>query len=179
MPYDSIAARTGVSKGSVVTIVEQLKAGKIPGFKDLGEIAEELRELSVKLKKQGLSASEAALGFTFFQQLAELGIEPELLRQWVKLCREIVPEESTRRSLLHAAARLVKVEEDTGVTYDELTARCEAKAAEAKQLEARITALKTDEEKAQAAVREAAQALAKKCRFVDAEKRRLDGELKR
>lgn len=66
LPYDSIVTNTGVSKGSVAAIVDELKAGKIPGFKDLRDVAEELRELSIKLKKQGLGASEARLGLTFF-----------------------------------------------------------------------------------------------------------------
>lgn len=124
-----------------MAIVDELKSGSIPGFKDLRDVADALRELSVRLRKQGLGVSKTSLGFTFFQQLANLGIEPQLVSQWVKMCQNILPQESTSKSLLNAAARLVKAEKDSGLTYDEITAQCEAKAAEAKHLEARIAIL--------------------------------------
>lgn len=178
LPYDNVVAKMGVSKGSVVTIVDELRAGRIPSLKDLREVADELRELAVRLRKTGLNVTEAALGLTFFQQLVGLGIEPQLVPQWAKMCQEILPDESKRKDVLNAAVRLVKAEEDTGVTYDELPAQCEAKVTELKQLEGKIAALKTEEEKARAAATEADKALAEKHRFVDAEKRRLDGELR-
>jgi len=78
---NDIVPKTGVSKGSVVTIIDELKARKIPGFRDLKEIAGELRELSVKLRKQGIGVGEAAIGFTILKRLMEVGVEPQLLPQ--------------------------------------------------------------------------------------------------
>ena len=78
---DDIVPKTGVSKGSVVTIIDELKARKIPGFRDLKEIAGELRELSVKLRKQAIGVGEAAIGFTILKRLMEVGVEPQLLPQ--------------------------------------------------------------------------------------------------
>lgn len=45
LSYDEIAAKGGVSKGTVANVVTELKAGVFPEAADVGEQVELLREL--------------------------------------------------------------------------------------------------------------------------------------
>ena len=92
------------------------------------------------------------------------------------MCHDILPDESSRKNLVDAATRLVKLEKETGLTYEGLVSKCHERATEAKGLEARIDALRAQEQKAQAAVKEANQALADRQKAVEAEKRRFEEE---
>ena len=47
LSYDAIAAKSGVSKGSVANVVSELKAGRFPEAVEAAEHIEELRELSL------------------------------------------------------------------------------------------------------------------------------------
>jgi transposase-like protein len=62
LPYSEIAAKAGVSTGAITNIVEELKAGKLPGIKDVSDQANALRELAVWLNKANITAVQAAVG---------------------------------------------------------------------------------------------------------------------
>ena len=53
--YDEIAARSGVSKGTVANVVTELKARKFPEAANVAEHIELLRELSIDLKRSKLT----------------------------------------------------------------------------------------------------------------------------
>ena len=57
MSYDEIAAKSGISKGTVANIVAELKGGGFPEAADAAEQIELLRELSLDLKHSGQSPS--------------------------------------------------------------------------------------------------------------------------
>ena len=75
-PYDKIAEACGVSKGSVVNVINELKRGLYPEFDDLLGQIDTLRNLAVELKKSGLKLSQALLATIFMRRLMRLGIEP-------------------------------------------------------------------------------------------------------
>lgn len=55
LSYDEIAARSGVSKGTVANVVTELKAGIFPEAADVAEQVELLRELSLDLRRSNLT----------------------------------------------------------------------------------------------------------------------------
>ena len=61
-PYGEIENATGVSHGSIMNIIKELEFGKlsIPGTSS--DQVNDLRQLSVELKKKGLEPSQALLG---------------------------------------------------------------------------------------------------------------------
>jgi len=79
--YDEIATKSDVSKGSVVNIVNDFRAGHFPAFSDVGDLVDTLRELSVELRRRGAGVSEALLGLAFFSRLDEMGVKP---RNWLE-----------------------------------------------------------------------------------------------
>jgi len=63
--YDKIANACGISKGSVVNIINEMKKGFYPEFDSLLGQVDVLRDLAVKLRKLGLKASQALLATVF------------------------------------------------------------------------------------------------------------------
>lgn len=77
-PYSDIENATGVSHGSIVNIVKELECGKltIPGT--LFNQINDLRQLSLELKKKGLDPSQALLGILLFDRFQNLEITPAI-----------------------------------------------------------------------------------------------------
>ena len=60
LAYDNIVEKTGVAKGTVAAIVEALRAGEFPQFEHVTDMVNELRDLTVGLRKAGLGIPESA-----------------------------------------------------------------------------------------------------------------------
>ncbi|MBU2535390.1 MAG: hypothetical protein KKD83_04385, partial [Chloroflexi bacterium] len=117
LSYDEIARKTGIAKGSVAAIVEDLKEGRLPQFEHLTELLNELRDMVVALRKSKMSSTEAVYLFTIARRLISLGVEPSLLESWVGMCRSVPEEEFPRSQIIQAATRLTKIERE-GTSYD-------------------------------------------------------------
>ena len=61
---NEIVAKTEISKGAVISILQDARAGKFPGL-ELKDRVDELHNLSVRLRKEELEFPQAKLGFTF------------------------------------------------------------------------------------------------------------------
>ena len=122
MPYDEIATKVGVAKGSVVNIIEELKKGSYPAFESFVDQVDQLRELATNLRKSGLGLSEASLGLSFFRRLCDLKVESQELERWIKLCRNLSSPDYPADKVVQACLRVVKLEEETGLGHEELEA---------------------------------------------------------
>jgi len=118
LSYREIEAETGVSHGSIVNIVKELESGKldIPGtpFDQVND----LRHLSLDLKKKSLSSSQALLGLSFFERINNLGIVPEHLGHWAELMGKLTTIDFPAADFLNAALRLHQLEETEGKAYE-------------------------------------------------------------
>ncbi len=116
-PYTDIENRSGVSHGSVVNIVKELECGKlaIPGTSF--DQVNDLRQLSLELKKKGLEPSQALLGLLLFDRLRVLGITPDLLDKWSELAKKLLPVDFPARDFLEAALRLNELEKSEGKPF--------------------------------------------------------------
>jgi predicted transcriptional regulator len=119
LSYEEIGGRVGVSKGSVVSIVTEFKDGRYPKFESTLDIVDELRDLAVKTKKSGVGVLQANLGLRFYERLKRLGVEPQALSDFVKLCNRISPPEFSIDRFVDVAIRLMKLEVSTGKSYEE------------------------------------------------------------
>ncbi len=156
--FDRISTEADVGKGSVVNVVNELKAGRFPTLADVAELAEALRELSVEMKKKNIGVSQAVLGITFFSRLTELGIPPDKLSSWVDMCRKISPADTPLEEFTTAALELLRLSRETGESYESTAARWSKLRAEAgslgrdvknldlkkKESETKLTALGSD-----------------------------------
>jgi DNA repair exonuclease SbcCD ATPase subunit len=85
---------------------------------ELRDRIDELHNLSVRLRKEGLDLSQARLGFGFLKRFLDMGIEPERVEEWINFCSELSP--SPPDGFLPAAMELLNIEKETGKTYAEI-----------------------------------------------------------
>ena len=90
-PHQYIAARAGLSKGTVANVVDDLRAGRFYALENLSDEIDGLREMAVELKRTGLSVSQATLGLSAFQGIESLGIPPTEVKRVVEICRQLTP----------------------------------------------------------------------------------------
>ena len=118
--YAEIEKKTGVSHGSISTIIKHLLAGQltIPGVPS--EKVSNLRQLSIDLAKKGLEPSQALLGITLFERFTELGIEPAQFDHWAKLVEMYSPDDFPAKDFFEAALHLHELEEAEGKPFQEI-----------------------------------------------------------
>jgi len=117
--YKEIEEKTGVSHGSIANIVGELENGNltIPGtpFDQIND----LRQLSIDLKKSGrLNSSQALHGFTFFKRLRDLQVSPEQLDVWSEFTGKVLSPDFPAREFLEAAKRLRELEKTQGLSFE-------------------------------------------------------------
>jgi chromosome segregation ATPase len=120
--YSDIENRSGVSHGSVVNIVKELECGKltIPGSSF--DQVNDLRRLSLELKKKGLEPSQALLGILSFDRLRALEVTPELMNKWAELTRRLLPADFPAKDFIEAALRFDELEKSEGKPFAALAA---------------------------------------------------------
>lgn len=121
-PYSGIENQSGVSHGSVVNIVKELEDGKLAMPGTSFDQVNDLRQLSLELKKKGLEPSQALFGLLFFDRLRILQVTPELLDRWSELVKKLLPVDFPAGDFLEAALRLDELEKGEGKSYVTLAA---------------------------------------------------------
>jgi ribosome-binding protein aMBF1 (putative translation factor) len=116
---NEVVTESQISKGTVVSIIEDARQGRFPGL-ELKDRIDEFHKLSMKLKKEGLDLPQAKVGFSFLTGLLGMGIEPDKVKEWIAFCSEISP--SPPEGFIPAAMGLLHLEKTTGKSYAEITA---------------------------------------------------------
>ena len=142
---NGIVAKTGISKGAVVSIIKDAREGKFPHL-ELKDKIDDLHELSVRLKKQDLNLSQAKLGLIFVERLWGLGIEPDKVEAWLGFCSALAPEPPP--GFIAAAMELYQAEKETGMSYSELASQAKQLSAEREGLLKEVDDLKAKEARA-------------------------------
>jgi hypothetical protein len=114
---DKVSEKTGVSKGAVISIIKDAREGKYPQL-ELKDRIDELHNMAVRLRKEGLDLAQARLGFSFLQRLMSISVSPDRLEEWIEFCSEISP--TPPEGFILAAMELLRVETETGLGYSEL-----------------------------------------------------------
>ncbi|MFP3975708.1 MAG: hypothetical protein ACOC6S_03280 [Chloroflexota bacterium] len=117
---DQVVERTGLSKGTVVSVIGEARQGKYPQA-DLKGKVDELHRLAAKLRKQGLNVTQARLGFTFLERLLATGVSTDKVEEWLDFCSQISPEPPN--GFIPAAMELLRVGKETGLSYDDLSSK--------------------------------------------------------
>jgi len=172
LSYDEIVKRTGVAKGTVAAIVEELKEGRFPQFEQVTDLVSELRELTVDLRKAGITITEAPPLFILLKKLLGLGVEPPRLESWVKMCRAVPEGEFSRSQIIQAASKLAKLEQE-GLSYEQTLESLSSSSAELERLEEEVAELRAEEPK----LRDRKEELIQANRHLEAESVRLQGRL--
>jgi len=180
--YDQIATETELSTGSVANIVREAKEGKFAELNDVREQIDGLRELSVELRKNNLKVSQALLGLSFYERISKLGIGPEALDSWIKMCHQISSPDYPIEEFVAAALRLKELERQKGMTYEALVEDYEAKTKALSAAESRTSELEISRETLSKEVHnlgEEKRSLETAVRELDTEKKSLSQRVKR
>ncbi len=142
---NEIVAKTGISKGAVVSILKDAREGTFPDL-ELKDKIDELHTLSARLKKESIDLTQARLGFTFFMRLLSIDIEPDKLREWIDFCREICPVPP--EGFMPAAMELLHIQRVTGKGYADIDSEVKELFGQREKLVREVENLKADEIKA-------------------------------
>ncbi len=144
--YDQIAAKTELSAGTVANIASEAKQGEFPELNEVREQIDGLRELSVELRKNDLKVSQSFLGLSFYERISKLGIEPQVLDSWIKMCHAISSPDYPVEGFMAAALRLKELEHQKGMSYEALVEDYEAKTRALSEAESRTGELEISRE---------------------------------
>jgi transcriptional regulator with XRE-family HTH domain len=136
LSYDEIAIKTGVSKGTVSNIVNELRAGTFPEAADAAEHIELLRDLSLDLKRAKLTPGQCAAGLIVLNRIRECGLEPADIDRWPMILRTIAGENEAQE-FIRQVYSILEIQKRTGLGLDALDDRVhelEKKAAELEPL---------------------------------------------
>jgi len=117
--YDEIAARSGVSKGTVANVVTELKAGMIPEAADVGEHIELLRELSLGLKRSKLTLGQCAVGLILLNRISECGLDPADIDRWPMILKSVRNEDDAKE-FVHLIYSIQEVQQRSGLSLEAL-----------------------------------------------------------
>jgi transposase len=96
LPYDEIAAKCGVSKGTVANVVAEVKAGTIAEAADTPEHIELLRDLSVELRQSNLTPGQCAVGLILLTRINECGLDPADIDRWPMILKAVRNEDDAK-----------------------------------------------------------------------------------
>jgi transposase len=119
LSYDDIAARSGVSKGTVANVAAELKAGMIPEAADVGEYIETLRELSFDLKRSELTPSQCAVGLILLNQISECGLDPADINRWPMILKSVRNEDDINE-FVRLVYSIQEVQQRSGLSLEAL-----------------------------------------------------------
>ncbi|MBE9501287.1 MAG: helix-turn-helix domain-containing protein [Chloroflexi bacterium] len=119
LSYDEIAARTGVSKGTVANVVADLKAGSFPEAADVGEHIELLRELSIDMKRSKLSPGQCATGLLLFSRISECGLDPADIDRWPMILKSVRNEDDAKE-FVHLVYSIQEVQQRSDLSLEAL-----------------------------------------------------------
>lgn len=119
LSYDEIAARSGVGKGTVANVVTELKAGMIPEAADVGEHIELFRELSLDLKRSGLSPGQCATGLIILNRISECGLDPADIDRWPMILKSVRNEDDAKE-FVDLVYSIQEVQQRSGLNLESL-----------------------------------------------------------
>jgi predicted nucleic acid-binding Zn-ribbon protein len=119
LSYDEIAAKSGVSKGTVANVVADLKAGSFPEAVDVGEHIEQLRELSIDLKRSKLSPGQCATGLLLLTRIIECGLDPADIDRWPMILKSVRNEDGAQE-FVRLVYSIQEVQKRSGLSLEAL-----------------------------------------------------------
>jgi DNA repair exonuclease SbcCD ATPase subunit len=119
LPYSEIAARHHVSTGTVANVVAELKAGRFPEAGDIGEQIEQLKELSLDLKRANLTPGKCAVGLMVLARINECGLDPADIDRWPLILKSIGNDDEAQE-FIRLVYSIQEVQRRTGLSLDGL-----------------------------------------------------------
>lgn len=136
--YEEISQRVGISKGSVVNVVEEFRDGDIDVSSNASAYIDMLRVVAVEIRKAGTNISQVMKCLPTYQKIEEMGATTEQVEQWLDTCRDLASPTASGSRLVDAAMELIRLSHETGRDYTELLADFDVKTVKMEQLKQAI-----------------------------------------
>ncbi len=117
--YDEIAAKTGVSKGTVANVVTDLKAGSFPDAADVREHIELLRELSLDLNRSKLTPRQCSTGLLLLTRINECGLDLANIDRWPMILKSVKNEDDAQE-FVRLVYSIQEVQKRSGLSLEAL-----------------------------------------------------------
>lgn len=118
MSYDEIAAKVGVSKGTVANVITELKTGKFTETVDLAEHIESLRELSIDLNRLKMTPTQCIAGLAVLNRINECGLDPADINRWPMIIKT-AGNEADAEEFVKLVYSIQEVQQRTGLDLEE------------------------------------------------------------
>ena len=134
LSFDQIAAKSGVSKGSITNIINELKAGNFPEAADVVDQIQMLRDLAIDLNKLKIAAGQSAVGIAVLKRIYELGLDPADMERWPLLLNSIKTQDDAQE-LIEAAYTVRGIQQESGLSLPALEDKINQLGDKTKELE--------------------------------------------
>jgi len=122
LTYDEVVQQVGISKGSVVSIVNDFREGKLPIPPGTIEYIDALRQVAVDLRKNDTSVTKTKAYLRIHAKLQEMDVDIEQTEQLLEICQGIASSSVANNDFVNAALELAQSVTETGLNYAELLA---------------------------------------------------------
>lgn len=127
LSYDQISRESGVSKGGVVNIIDEFRAGCLSVPPGMTEYIDELRRLVVDIKRNDTCVSHLKSYVKLHAKLKEMGVNIEQADQWLDICQDIAIPTVSSNQFVKAALELAQLTSGNGMSYTSALADYAAK----------------------------------------------------
>ncbi|MBA7673850.1 hypothetical protein ES703_82056 [subsurface metagenome] len=125
--YDEITLQVGVSKGSVVNIIDEFRDGELPLPPGMTKYVDELRYVAVELKKHNTTVNQLKSYSKLLSKLKDMGVGGEQVETWLDICQFIATPAVPNKEFVAAAIQLGELKKNTGYGYQTLIQGYKAK----------------------------------------------------
>ncbi len=88
--YDDISWKLRISKGSVVNIIDEFRAGKLSLPDDMTDYVDELRHMVVDLKKYEVTVGQMRAFLRYHNRLKDLGEDDEGIEEALDVLQDLI-----------------------------------------------------------------------------------------
>jgi myosin heavy subunit len=134
LSFDQISVKAGVSHGSAINIVSELKGGNFPEVADLTDQIQTLRDLAVGLEKLKLTPAKSGVGIALLKRIYELNLDPADMERWPLLLNSVKSQDDAQE-LMAAAYTMRSTQQETGLSLPALEEKVKNLGEKAKELE--------------------------------------------
>lgn len=135
LPYDEIVEQVGISKGSVVGIVDDFREGRLPWPSGKTEFIDEVRRLVVDLRRKNTSVSQLRSCMKIHDRLEEMQVGTKQMEGWLDLFQQLALSHASDGQFVEIVSELVRLSSDTGLGYTELVEDHERKVDQSRHLQ--------------------------------------------
>ena len=136
--FDEIAQQLGISKGSVVKIIEDFRNGILPIPPGMTDYVDALRYVAVDMKKQNTTVSQVLSCQKLHERIAAKGISNEKVEQWLDIVESIATSTVSNKDFVQAALELAEATSKSGKSYSTVVQDFHDKQARSEKLDGEI-----------------------------------------